>query len=52
MEGSIYESIAKTKNAKRFLDAVGKKDTKFSKNDKNEVLNTIYSTFYDGISRV
>ena len=49
MEDYIYESIPKTKNVKEFLDDVGKKYTKFS---KNELLNTLYSTFYDGISRV
>ena len=46
---SIYESIPKTENAKEFLDDVGKKYTKFS---KNEFLNTLYSTFYDGTSGV
>ena len=30
MEHSIYKSIPKTKNAKEFLDAVGKRYTKFS----------------------
>ena len=45
MEDSIYESISKTKNAKEFLDAFGKKYTKFSKNEKNELLNTLHSTF-------
>ena len=38
MEDSIYESIPKTENAKEFLD-VGKKSTKFSKNEKNELFN-------------
>ena len=52
MEDSIYESILKTKNAKEFLDAVGKKYTKFLKNEKNELLNTLHSTFYDGTSGV
>ena len=32
MEDFIYESIPKTGNGKEFLDAVGKKYTKFSKN--------------------
>ena len=49
MENSIYESIPKTENAKEFLDVVGKKYTKFS---KNELLNTFHSTFYDGTSRI
>ena len=52
MENSIYESIPKTENAKEFLDAVGKKYTKVSKNEKNELLNTLHSTFYDGTSGV
>ena len=30
MENSIYKSIPKTKNAKEFLDVVGKRYTKFS----------------------
>ena len=33
----IYENIPKTKNAKKFLDVVRKKYTKFSKNRKNEI---------------
>ena len=49
MDDSFYESIPKTENAKEFLDAVGKKYTKFS---KNEILNTLHSTFYDGTSGV
>ena len=49
---SIYESIPKIENAKKFLDAVGKKYTKFSKNGKNELLNTLHSIFYDGTSGV
>ena len=52
MEDSIYESIPKTKNAKEFLDAIGKKYTKFLKNEKNELLNTLHFTFYDGTSGV
>ena len=52
MEDSIYESILKTKNAKEFLDVVGNKYTKFSKSEKNELLNTHHSTFYDGTSGV
>ena len=38
-----------TENAYEFLDVVGKKYTKFS---KNELLNTLHSTFYDGTSGV
>ena len=52
MEDSIYESIHKIENAKEFLDALGKKYTKFSKNENNELLNTLHSTFYYGTSGV
>ena len=52
IEDSIYESIPKTENAKEFLDVFGKKYTKLSKNEKNELLNTLNSTFYDGTSGV
>ena len=52
MDNSIYESIPKTENAKEFLDVVGKKYTKFLKNENNELLNILHSTFYDGISGV
>ena len=47
MEDSIYENILKIENANEFLDVVGKKYTKLS---KNELLNTFHSTFYDGTS--
>ena len=49
MEDSIYVSIPKTENAKEFLGAVGKKYVKFL---KNELLNTLHSTFYDGTSGI
>ena len=39
MEESIYASIPKIENAKEFLDAISKKYTKFSKNEKNELSN-------------
>ena len=52
IEDSIYENIPHSKNAKEFLDVVGKKYTKFSKNEKNELLNTLHSTLYDGTSGV
>ena len=39
-------------NAKELLDIVGKKYTKFSKNENNDLLNTCHSTFYDGTSGV
>ena len=37
MDDSIYESIPKIENANEFLNVVGKKYTKFS---KNKLLNT------------
>ena len=37
MEDSIYASIPKMENAKEFLDAISKKYTNFSKNEKNEL---------------
>ena len=37
MEDFIYASIPKNENAKEFLDAISKKYTKFSKNEKNEL---------------
>ena len=52
MVDSIYESIPKTENTKEFLDVFGKKYTKLSENEKNELLNTLNSTFYDGTSGV
>ena len=37
MEDSIYTSIPKIENGKEFLDAISKKYTKFSKNEKDEL---------------
>ena len=37
MKESIYASIPKIENAKDFLNAISKKYTKFSKNEKNEL---------------
>ena len=39
IEESIYESIPKIENAKEFLDAISKKYTKFSRNEKNELFD-------------
>ena len=39
MEDSIYKSIPKAENAKEFLDAITKKYTKFSKNEKVELFD-------------
>ena len=37
MVDSIYKSIPNIENAKKFLDAISKKYTQFSKNEKNEL---------------
>ena len=37
MEEPIYANILKIENAKEFLNAISKKYTKFSKNEKNEL---------------
>ena len=39
MEESIYASILKIENVKKFLDAISKKYTKLSKNEKNELFD-------------
>ena len=52
MDDSVYENIPKTGNAKELLDVIGKKYTKFSKNEKNQLLNSLHSTLYDGTSDV
>ena len=39
IEESIYANIPKIENAKEFLDAISKKYTTFSKNEKNELSN-------------
>ena len=52
MKDSVYASIPKIVNAKDFLYAINKKYKKFSKNEKNELLNTLHSTFYNGTSGV
>ena len=52
MEDFIYASIPKIENTKDFLYAISKKYIKFSKNEKNELLNTLHCNFYDGTSGV
>ena len=37
MVDSIYKSIPNIENAKKILDAISKKYTQFSKNEKNEL---------------
>ena len=39
IEESIYARISKIENEKEFLDAISKKYTKFSKNEKNELFD-------------
>ena len=39
MEDSTYENIPKNENAKEFLNAISKKYTKFSKNEKNKLFD-------------
>ena len=50
MEESIRDSIPKVENAKDFLDVINNKYKKFSNNKKNELLTTLHTTIYDGIS--
>ena len=45
MEDSIYASIPKIKNAKEFFNAINKKYTKFSKNEKNELFDNHWVKF-------
>ncbi|CAA3024120.1 Hypothetical predicted protein [Olea europaea subsp. europaea] len=52
MEDFICDRIAKTEIAKAFLEVINKKYKKFSKNEKNELLSTLHSTIYDGISGI
>ena len=42
MEDFTYENILKTENVKELLDAISKKYTKFSKNEKNKLSNNCY----------
>ena len=46
MEDSIYASIPKIENAKEFFDAISKKYTKFSKNEKNELSDNHWENVY------
>ncbi|XP_062079432.1 uncharacterized protein LOC133783827 isoform X2 [Humulus lupulus] len=48
MDESIRDSIPKSENAKDFLAAIKEKYKKFSKNEKNEHLNMLHHTVYDG----
>ncbi|KAF5468169.1 hypothetical protein F2P56_012345 [Juglans regia] len=52
IDKSIRESIHQIDNAKNFLEAVGKKFTKFDKVEKGTLMKLLTTTTYDGISRV
>ena len=52
MEDSIRDSIPKIENARDFLDAINNKYKKFSKNEKKELLTTLNTTVYDGVSSI
>ncbi|XP_042983204.1 uncharacterized protein LOC122312614 [Carya illinoinensis] len=52
IDKSIRQSIHQTNNAKDFLDAVGKKFTKFDKAEKGTFMKFLATTTYDGISGV
>ena len=52
VEDSNFESIPKVNTAKELLEVIGRKFTKFDKNDKHHNLNLLNSTMYDGVSGV
>ena len=52
MEDSICDKIPKIENAKDFLDTIKNKYKKVSKNEKNELLTTLRTTVYDGVSGI
>ena len=52
MEDSIRDNIPKIENARDFLDAINNKYKKFSKNEKNELLTTLHTIIYDGVSGI
>ena len=52
IEEFIYANIHNIENAKKFMDTINKKYTKFLKDERNELLNTLHSTLYDGTSEV
>ncbi|KAG7960597.1 hypothetical protein I3843_10G132500 [Carya illinoinensis] len=49
---SIRQSIVDTDSAKEYLDAVGKKFTKFDKTEKGTLMKLLTTTTYDGVSGV
>ncbi|KAK9267878.1 hypothetical protein L1049_010315 [Liquidambar formosana] len=52
IDKSIRQSIVYTDDAKAFLDAVGKKFTKFNKAEKGTLMKLLTTTSYDGASGV
>ncbi|XP_040990963.1 uncharacterized protein LOC121238189 [Juglans microcarpa x Juglans regia] len=52
IDKSIRQSIHQIDNAKDFLEAVGKKFTKFDKAEKGTLMELLTTTTYDGISGV
>ncbi|XP_062110679.1 uncharacterized protein LOC133822385 isoform X1 [Humulus lupulus] len=52
MNESIRDSIPKSENAKDFLAVIKEKYQRFSKNEKNEHLNILHHTIYDGSSDI
>ncbi|XP_042950214.1 uncharacterized protein LOC122282322 [Carya illinoinensis] len=52
IDKSIRLSIANTDSAKEYLDAVGKKFTKFDKAENENLMKLLTTTTYDGISGV
>ena len=46
------EGIPKVENTKDLLNAINNKYKKFSKNERNELLTTLQTTIYDGISSI
>ena len=50
MDKPIKQRVPESQNAKDFLDAVGKKFTKFDKAEKATYMRLLTSTLYDGFS--
>ncbi|XP_022842981.1 uncharacterized protein LOC111366457 [Olea europaea var. sylvestris] len=52
IDKSIRQSISDTDNAKEYLEAVGKKFTKFDKAKEGTLMKLLTTTTYDGVSGV
>ncbi|XP_022849914.1 uncharacterized protein LOC111372006 [Olea europaea var. sylvestris] len=50
IDNSIRQSTSDTGNAKEYLEAVGKKFTKFDKAEKETLMKLLITTTYDGVS--